>query len=104
MLQLRDTLDPLIPPVPGTDFATMVGKQAITKSYADGKFHKKNMAIDFGNNKGINCTDPTASQDVVTKHYCDTNSKNNDGTGLLTDLLGGALGGAISSALVTSIG
>lgn len=104
VLQLRDTLDPLIPPVPGTNFATMVNKQAITKSYADGKFHKKNTEIDFGNNKGVNCTDPTSDQDVATKSYCDSNSKNPDGTGLITGLLGGALGGAISSALVTSIG
>jgi hypothetical protein len=39
----------------------MVNKQAITKSYADGKYHKKGAAIDFGNNKGVNCSDPTSN-------------------------------------------
>lgn len=104
VFQLKDTLDPVIPPVPGTDFATMVGKQAITKNYADGKFHKKNADIDFGNNKGVNCANPTAASDVVIKSYCDANSKNPDGTGALTGLLGGILGGALGSALASTVG
>ena len=29
---------------------------------------------DFGLNKGVNCADPTAAQDVATKNYVDTNS------------------------------
>ena len=28
--------------------------------------------LNFGNNKGTNCTDPTAAQDVATKAYVDT--------------------------------
>lgn len=65
---------------------------------------KKNENVDFTQHKGINCAAPTDSNDVVIKSYCDSNSKNSDGTGALTGLLGGALGGAIGSALTSTLG
>lgn len=52
----------------------------------------------------INMPDPTASQHSVNKRYCDGNSKNGDGSGLITGLLGGALGGAVGSMLATFVG
>jgi hypothetical protein len=81
----------------------MVNNQAITKSYGDGKYHQKNKNIDFGNNKGINCSDPTSDQDVATKAYCDNNSKNDDGTGAVVGGILGTLGGAVSGSLATAL-
>jgi hypothetical protein len=81
----------------------MINNQAITKGFADGKYHQKNKNIDFGNNKGINCSDPTADQDVATKSYCDNNSKNDDGTGAVVGGILGTLGGAVSGSLSTAL-
>ena len=41
---------------------------------------------------------------MVTKSYCDSNSKNSDGTGVITGLIGGGIGAFIGSALTTSLG
>lgn len=93
--------------VPGTDFKSMIEGQACNKKYVDAqrdKCLKKNETVDFTNHKGINCSAPTNSNDVVIKSYCDSNSKNNDGTGALTGLLGGVLGGALGSALTSTLG
>jgi hypothetical protein len=51
-----------------------------------------------------NLITPEESHHAVNKAYCDSNSKNSDGTGAITGLLGGALGGAISGALVSTLG
>jgi len=81
----------------------MITKQAITKSYADGKFHQKNKEIDFANNKGVNCSNPTSSQDVATKYYCDQNrSVTNEPTSVgVLGFLGGLLGGSLSGLLTS---
>lgn len=52
----------------------------------------------------VNLITPESSHHAVNKSYCDSNSKNSDGTGAITGLLGGALGGAISGALVGTVG
>ena len=101
-LQLRDTLDPTVPTVPGTQWHTMITKQAITKSYADGKFLQKNSDINLQNNYRVtNSLDPSAAQDCVTKNYCDQNRSVKDQPTNVNVLgfLGGLLGGSITGLL-----
>jgi hypothetical protein len=79
-------------------------KQITNVAFCRSNFIAKNVDIDFTNHKGINCATPSNSNDVVIKSYCDSNSKNSDGTGVITGILGGALGGAIGSILTSSLG
>jgi hypothetical protein len=73
------------------------------------KKHDKSEDIDLKNTYKVkNAVDPANDQDYVTKHYCDANSKNSDGTGSVTGsilgTIGGAVAGGLTSALLSTVG
>ncbi len=65
--------------------------------------YKKTEDINLNNLFRVkNMLPPTNSGDAVSKSYCDSNSKKEDGTGVITAILGGALGG-LAGSLATSV-
>jgi hypothetical protein len=73
------------------------------------KKHDKKEDIDLKNTYKVkNSLPPSDANDCVTKGYCDSNSKNNDGTGAVTGsilgTIGGVIGGALSSTLLSTLG